>query len=228
MVSVTQEQNNNRQLYGGGGTSNPAYLAASKNLNFAIGSNSLINARTERITAIPSVSNYRDTVGLFGAENIFIKVQLDIQSSTKVFDDREVLRGNYYETNILNVEDTGAPFWEAVIFDFEQDLFEENDYDPADASTDFSFIPNGVVSVDLQNLKTGNKYIDAWFDVRLYTKNRVEFEYEKMYVGINDFFYIGFHARNTKRLPYNVSITVGTEVYSSDELTPEQRRYLVS
>ena len=60
MVSVTQEQNNNRQLYGGGGTSNPAYLAASKNLNFAIGSNSLINARTERITAIPSVSNYRD------------------------------------------------------------------------------------------------------------------------------------------------------------------------
>ena len=43
-----------------------------------------------------------------------------------------------------------------------------------------------------------------------------------------DFFYIGFHARNTKRLPYNVNLKVGGEFISEYDLTPEERRYLVS
>ena len=94
--------------------------------------------------------------------------------------------------------------------------------------TKFPFIPNGVVRVDLENLKTGNRFIDAWFDVRLYTKDRQEYSYDTMYIGVNDYFYIGFHARNTKRLPYNVRMTVGSEIISSYNLTSEQRQYLVS
>ena len=228
MVSVTQEQNKSRQTYGGTGSSTPAYLAASKNLNFAIGSNSMINARSERVTAIPYVSNYKDSVGLFGTENIFIKVDLNIQNTTKVFDSSEILNGDYFETNTKNIADLGAPFWESVLFDFEQDSFVENEYEPVDVSTQFEFVPNGVVRVDLENLKTGNRYIDSWFDVRLYTKDRQEYAYDTMYVGVNDYFYIGFHARNTKRLPYNVRMTVGSEIISSYDLTSEQRQYLVS
>ena len=228
MVSITQEQNKNRQLYGGGGSSNPAYLAASKNLNFAVGSNTLLNARSERVTAIPYTSNYADTIGLFGAENRFVKVELNIQNTTRVFDSQEVLLGDYFEANTLNIADLGAPFWESVMFDFQEDLFIENDYEPANVSTRFSFVPNGVVRVDVNNLKTGNRYVDAWFDVRLYTKDRQEYPHETMYVGVNDYFYIGFHARNTKRLPYNVRMTVGSEIISSYELTSEQRQYLVS
>ena len=228
MVSVTQEQNKNRQKYGSGGSSNPAYLAASKNLNFAVGSNSMINARSERVTAIPYISNYKDTVGLFGTENVFLKIDLDVQNTTRVFNNSEILNGDYYEANTLDILDPGAPFWEAVQFDFQQDQFIENTYEIAEVDTEFPFIPNGVVRVDLENLKTGNRFIDAWFDVRLYTKDRQEFAYDTMYVGVNDYFYIGFHARNTKRLPYNVRMTVGSEIISSYDLTSEQRQYLVS
>ena len=228
MVSVTQEQNRSRQLYGGGGSSNPAYLAASKNLNFAVGSNTMLNARAERVTAIPYVSNYKDSVGLFGAENIFLKVDLNIQNTNRVFDSQEILNGDYFEANTLDIADPGAPFWESVLFDFQQDLFIENDFEPVEVSTEFAFVPNGVVRVDLENLKTGNRFIDSWFDVRLYTKDRQEYPYDTMYIGVKDYFYIGFHARNTKRLPYNVRMTVGSEIISTYQLTPEQRKYLVS
>ena len=79
---------------------------------------------------------------------------------------------------------------------------------------------------DLSNLKTGNKYIDNWFDVRLYTSSREEHPYDRMYVRANDFFYIGFHARNTRRLPYNVECIVGNEYVSEENLTDDQRRYI--
>jgi len=165
---------------------------------------------------------------MFGTENIFIKVDLNIQNTTKVFDSEEILNGDYFEANTLNITDPGAPFWESVLFDFQQDLFIENEYEIADVSTQFAFVPNGVVRVDLENLKTGNRFIDSWFDVRLYTKDRQEYAYDTMYVGVNEYFYIGFHARNTKRLPYNVRMTVGSEIISSYDLTSEQRQYLVS
>ena len=35
-----------------------------------------------------------------------------------------------------------------------------------------------------------------------------------MYVRLNDSFYVGFHARNTRRLPYNVELTIGEELRS--------------
>ena len=228
MVSVTQEQNRSRQLYGGGGSSNPAYLAPSKNLNFAVGSNTMLNARSERVTAIPYTSNYKDSVGLVGAENIFLKVDLNIQYTNRGFDNEEILNGDYYEANTLDIADPGAPFWESVFFNFQEDLFIENTYEPVEVSTQFAFVPNGVVRVDLENLKTGNRFIDAWFDVRLYTKDRQEYPYDTMYIGVDDYFYIGFHARNTKRLPYNVRMTVGSEIISTYQLTAEQRKYLVS
>ena len=214
MVSVTQEQNRNRQLYGGGGSSNAAYLSPSKNLNFAVGSNTMLNARSERVTAIPYVSNYKDSVGLFGAENVFIKVDLNIQNSNRVLISAE-LRPELCRYRPAHSHS-------------QEDLFIENDYEPVDVSTEFAFVPEGVVRVDLNNLKTGNRFVDAWFDVRLYTKDRQEYPYDTMYVGVNDYFYIGFHARNTKRLPYNVLLTVGSQIISSYQLTPEERKYLVS
>ena len=79
-------------------------------------------------------------------------------------------------------------------------------------------IARPMVKVELKNLKTGNKYIDSWLDVRLYTMDRQEHPYDVMYCGKRDFFYIGFHARNTKRLPYNVECTIGEEYLSDSEI----------
>ena len=107
------------------------------------------------------------------------------------------------------------------------DRFIENDYEPAQFINELTIQPRSLVKVDLNNLKTGNKYIDAWFDVSLYQKNREEHAYDIMYMPYNSYFYIGFHARNTKRLPYNVSMTVDG-LYSEFDLTPEQSRFISS
>ena len=96
-----------------------------------------------------------------------------------------------------------------------QDLTTVNTYEPAAILQNrLGTLSDAYISVELENLKTGNKYIDSWFDVRLYTKDRMEHPYNKMYVRIKDFFYIGFHARNTKRLPYNVKCVIGQEYIS--------------
>ena len=66
------------------------------------------------------------------------------------------------------------------------------------------------------------KYADtvAWFDVRLYTKAREEHPYDEMYLPPTDYFYIGFHARNTRRLPYNVECLIGTGYKPKSEVDP--------
>ena len=118
-------------------------------------------------------------------------------------------------------------YWDEAERDYTLDLFTINEYEPAQFINELTILPRSLVKVDLNNLKTGNKYIDSWFDVRLYQKNREEHPYDIMYVPYNSYFYIGFHARNTKRLPYNVSMTVDG-LYSEFTLPAAEKRYLVS
>ena len=227
-MDVTEQLNARGLTMGGSGSSRPEYLSPSKTLDFAKGSNSLTNASTARITAIPQTLNYKDTVGLFGAENVFIKIDLDVLNAVSVFADNETIV-NTYSPAFADFDNPDTDlYWEAAVMDFRLDLFLDNTYEPAKIDTKLDSIPNPLVSVDLNNLKTGNKYIDAWFDVRIYTKDREEYPYDFMYIDPKSFFYIGFHARNTRRLPYNVRMTVGDQFLSSYDLTPEQRRYLVS
>ena len=210
----------------GGGSSNPAYFSVNRSLNYARGSNSLINARQENVTAIPFSTNYKDTVGLFGAENVFLKIQLNIQNSLSLVNGIDI---NSYTSATLDVSiDDSDLYWDTAFTDYSLDLNTVNTYDPAVIENDsLDFVPNALVKVDLSNLKTGNQYVDVWFDTRLYTPDRQPFEYDTMYLPLKGYFYIGFHARNTKRLPYNVSMTVEDKLYSENDLTSEQRKYLV-
>ena len=186
---------------GGSGSTNPAYHSSAKSLNYAQDKNSITNAATELVTAIPFTLKYQDTVGLFGSENIFIKVQLDIKSATSAFTNIDVPENTYYP--VWTFYETGVEnFYETALFDFNKDLTPlVNGYEPARFSNDLSAINQPYVKIDLHNLKTGNKYIDSWFDVRMYTKDRQEYPYDTMYLKEKDFFYLGFHARNTRRLP---------------------------
>ena len=59
-------------------------------------------------------------------------------------------------------------------------------------------------------------------DVRLYTQSREEHPFEKMYVRSNDYFYIGIHARNTKRLQFDVECVVGKEYLEYDAIENKQ------
>ncbi len=80
-------------------------------------------------------------------------------------------------------------------------------------------IDTGYLSVDLTNIKSGNMYTDDWLDVRLYTQNREEHPYNKMYVGLKGWFLYWCAARNTKRLPYDILCEIGLEyrTYSTIE-----------
>ena len=226
-MDVTAEVLRNHRSYGGSDNTNPAYNASNRSLDYARTSNSMLNAQIENVTAIPRIINYKDSVGLFGAENIFVKVQLNIQNSKQI-DDNGVLIDDY-EDAVIQSKDSGIDiFWNEAENDTSADLTVVETYEPAQFVNELNFISGAVVKIDLENLKTGNKYIDAWFDVRLYQKNKEEHPYDVMYVPINDCFYIGFHARNTKRLPYNVRMTVNGELISKYNLTAQQRQYLVS
>ena len=72
-------------------------------------------------------------------------------------------------------------------------------------------------SVYLENKGTNNIYVDRHVDGRLYKVNREEHPYELMYVATKDCVYVGIHARNTKRLPYDMTIYFG---YETIGLTP--------
>jgi len=222
-MDVTNEVNKLIQSMGGSGTTNPDYAASSKSLNYAKGRNNIHNAANERVTAIPYQINYKDTVGLFGAENVFIKVQLNIQSSTSAF------------TNVTTLENDYLPVWtfaesgttntyDSAVMDFTTDFNTVNEFEPASVSNDLSGFRDPYVRIDLTNLKTGNKYIDSWFDVRIYTPNREEYAYDTIYLPFNGFFYLGFHARNTRRLPYNVQLDIGTEYLEYLDMNADQKR----
>ena len=224
-MDVTQ-QINKQMITSGGGSSRPEYFSVNRSLDRSKGSNSLMNAETQRVTAIPYSSSYKDTVGLFGAENIFIKVQLDVKNTLQIDDNGIIIDG--YEDVVIS-KDVDDIYYTQAIDDYSKDLLPiENTFRPAVFTNELTFVQRPLVKILLANLKTGNKYIDAWFDVRLYKPNREEHPYDVMYINPKSFFYIGFHARNTKRLPYNVNMTVAGELISEFDLTKEQKRFLAS
>lgn len=217
---VTQRILDRHIIYGASDYTNPAYSSSNKSLNYATGG-SITRPEIDNVTIIPFTINYEDTVGLFGKENHFVRVDVKI--------DRSVAFACFEEEDwecayITEGEQTTINSWTSAYIDNEKDLIEQNEYLPANIQGNSLRLKNNAyISVDLENLKTGNKYIDAWFDVRLYTKAREEHPYDKMYVRLNDFFYIGFHARNTRRLPYNVKCVIGQEYVSG--LEPASMRY---
>ena len=222
-MDVTNEVNKLIENMGASGTTNLAYSSASKSLNYAKSRNNIHNAANERITAIPYQLTYKDTVGLFGAENVFIKVQLNIQSASSTFTNIQTPENDFLP--VWTFAETGTTnFYDTAEFDFTTDTGTINDFDPATISNDLSAFRDPYVRIDLTNLKTGNKYIDNWFDVRIYTADREEYEYDTIYLGFNDFFYLGFHARNTRRLPYNVQLDIGNEYLEYLDMNAEQKR----
>ena len=204
-MDVTDQILKSHLVYGSSDFTAQFATSSSRALNYANGA-SIQKPELEKVTAIPYELRYQDSVGLFGAENHFIRVNLKIQNPVlacyeeprwECAEMSEDPAGtvNYYETGLINSSlDTSVV----------------NDYYPADllANTGYG-LTSAFAKVELENLKTGNIYVDNWFDIRLYNKARQEHAYNTMYVNIRDYFYIGFHARNTRQLPYDVKCIIG-------------------
>ncbi len=207
--------------YGGSDRTSLSGLSASKSLNYAAG-NSINNPTVERISTAGAVTTYSDSVGLMGPENLFVRYDLNIIDS-----------GNNYEEE---------PGWIVLFFsaaaestvntyvggeiDQSSSTVIENTYNPAVWSAAIPSYIDTVIKVSLENVKTNNIYVDDWFDTRLYTKEREEHPYDTMYVGLQDSFYIGFHARTTRRLPYNVKCSVTNEIKSKSTLVGDEVDYI--
>ena len=215
-MDVTQQILHNHIIYGASDYTAPHGLASGKKLNYAEGA-TITKPSNQSCSVVPFTFKYQDTVGLFGAENHFVKIKLNIigDQVNSCFEEVD------WECAKITSQDTTEPYWEMGIVDDRLEL------DPVYVSAEINLdvlprLTNGYLSVDLNNLKLNNMHMDDWLDVRLYTKDREEHPYEKMYVRPQDFFYIGFHARNTRRLSYNVECVVGLE-YLEYQSIPDKR-----
>ena len=208
------------RIYGSSDNTAPAVLSSSKSLNYANGA-SIQKPDVTRLTVIPFVFNYQDSVGLFGVENYFVRIDMNIIDTGN----EELVINSYEPARLTDIDEPELNTYVAAVIDETRDLETINTYEPPEIT--YKELPNFLnsrVSVELINNKTGNQYIDRDLDVRLYTKDREEWSYDKMYLKQNDYFYIGFHARNTRRLPYNVTCKIGEEYLNFYSLSKEQKK----
>ena len=210
-MDVTRQILAHNNIYGASDYTGPHTLSASRSLNYVKGP-SISRPDVENLNVIPFKFKYEDAVGLFGAENYFVKVNinLDKRFSQGCFEEE------WYECAEITAAEEEDPFYASAEIDYAGDPVTLNTYEPAviNLAPPLPTIYDPWVSVSLENLKVNNIYIDDWLDVRLYTKDRKEHPSNFMYVRPNDFFYLGVHARNTRRLPYNIELTVGEELRS--------------
>ena len=220
MHDVTQKILDIHRIYGSSDNTAPAGLSSSKSLNYANGA-SIQKPEVSKLTTIPYTFNWQDSIGLFGVENHFVKIDMKIIDQGN----NTIIVGVYEDPRITPGPGVEVNTFQAAVIDENRDLTVVNTYEPA--TIEYGGLPRYAsprVSVELINNKTGNKYTDRDLDVRLYTKDKQEWAYDKMYLPSDDFFYIGFHARNTRRLPYNVSCRIGEEYLNLYTLTPEQNK----
>ena len=206
------------------GTTNPAGLVASRSLQFAKGP-TIDRAVVYRLSAVPQSLIYEDEVGLFGTENQFVRFEMNA---------RDILRGVDIEDaegyrTLLQFRGTdesveGSDYEEAVGDDSVQES--QDVYIKAVFTSLFADTRTTLISAELTNLRTGNKYIDNWVDVRLYDSNKKPLDHEKIYVTPVSSFTIGIHARRANRLPFRLKIDIGFEILSEFNVTEEQRRYI--
>ncbi len=209
-MDVSEEILRSHLIYGASDNTAAHTLSASRALNYAKGP-SIHNPIIQELDILPFTFNYQDAVGLFGTENCFVRINVNIDTSLSLI----CIDEQYWECAVItNVPDDGDIYYTAAEIDFRADLDTVNDYEPANLvpNSISKTLSNAYVSVDLNNLKTGNQYIDDWLDIRLYNKKREPIAGNHTYVRFNDVLYIGFHARNTRRLPYNVQVVFGNEI----------------
>ena len=209
--TITGRIQRNHLHYGGSDYTAQHASASGKSLNYANGP-TLIRPEQMTVYGMPMVDKWEDSVGLFGAENKFILYTYTdgviVAASCYEGDGYECAVGSLLtpEGDIEYDPADADPRDFPTVETYEQALWNEQNEIPEFAGS------KRFISVEIVNHKTGNIYNDDWLDVRLYAKDRIEHPYPKMYVPWKEPFYVGFHARNTRRLPYNVDIVIGKKV----------------
>ena len=218
---VTDQIIRYHQLYGGSDNTQQSGLAASKSLNYAKAP-TMQQAEAVLARVITFTFDFTGVVGLFGAENAYVRVNIDVQGTT---DDSEYAEIGWTSADLIyGVEPPNVAidyYYGAEIY-YELDQSIVNTYEPAEITYGVPDLPNPKVSIDINNIGTGNIYIDNWLDVMLYTREGEMWPYDRMFLNPKDHFYVGFHARNTRRLPFNVQCIIGKEYINADQIREKE------
>ena len=222
MADVSIQLNDIRNTYGGSDLQTLHIMLRHVRCKLSSSSNSIQNATGIVVTTVPYKLVLEDSVGLFGAENYYMKITLDIQDSGNSF-----TTVNSY-TDLTTSTDTALvnTYLEAVE-DPLSDLTTVDTYEPSNRGTGFQELIEPMISVALNNIGTGNRYNDAHIDARLYDKNFREIaEYDAL-ANKQTVIYLGVHCRNTRRIPYNIEINIGETVTLKSELSEIARRTIL-
>ncbi len=219
MADVSNELNEYQDSYGGSNLSNPAYYASTRQLNLSAASNTIGNATGQTLTTVPYELNYSDSIGLFGAENYYVKINLDILDTGNTY----TIVNDYAGLTVGRDQPLVNTYLQAVEDDL-QDLTTVNDFAPSVRGTGFGDLLEPIISIRLENNGTGNIYNDSHVDARLYDRNYNEISDDKGLIDRKGVVYLGIHARNTRRLPYNISVHIGEEVKVRSEITDDEAR----
>jgi len=221
-MDVTSSINRIQNTYGGGCNSIANALSASKALNFAEGGSIQNAVKTGIITQLPFIFNFKGTAGLFGAENQFFEISTNILD----YGVGNVVNNGYSQAVIYEITSTDTYYDDAIIDNNRDPDPVVNEFLSAKISDNLSDVAKPVFSLSLINNGSGNKYEDAWLDTRIYSKYKEEHPYDEMFFRDKDKFYIGFHARNTRRSSYDVQLVLGLEFLSEYELSENDRKLL--
>jgi hypothetical protein len=243
-IDVTEQIRQYHQLYGGSDNTQQGGLAASKSLNYSHAP-TMQQAQPVNTTVYPYTFKLSGQVGLFGAENYYLRVDVDML--TPLDDDMEEY--GWYPAKFTEGVPTTVNTYQSAQLDFDldpppaspregaQNTPEQqagirccafiggipsdpilNCYYPVLITTGVPTFYDPLISVDLNDIGVNNIYIDNWLETMLYTREKKMWGYDRMYIRPKDHFYVGIHARNTKHLPYNVDVIVGKEYVQSDEV----------
>ena len=238
-IDVTEQIQLYNQLYGGSDNTQASGLSSSKSLNYAPAP-TLQRAQVVSTTVYPFTFKLAGSVGLMGAENYYVRVDVNLVTPIAA----EFEEDGWNPADIEYGSATTVNTYESEVIDFDADppppapteegtcvgyidannpgVFQFNCYQSALITNPTPKFWNPLVSVDLNNIGVNNIYIDNWLDTMLYTRDKKMWGYDKMYIRPKDYFYIGIHARNTRQLPYNVEVTIGTEFLEGDQLIADK------
>ena len=223
-MDVTEQYLATLIKYGGSEYTGPDSLVGSNSIVYAQGP-SMQRAIEQTVTTVPFEINYQGDIGLMGTENIFFKINLDIQDTGSSINCFEELNWECVKVDI-NGTDTDVAYEDGII-DLNASEGDEPLYAAARFTNELPFAEGDtLIGVTLTNEGTGNIYEDKNVDSMLYSKCRFEHGFDDMLVSLRGYFYVGIHARNTKRNAYNVKCKVGTSFKRPEELNSDERKLL--
>ena len=154
---------------------------------------------------------------MFGAENQFYEFNLNVED----YGDGFVQEDLWQQASIGPCLGTD-PYYNCGFVDPDRDFEIVNTYIPASISDNLARLNSPVFSVRVLDNQTGNIYIDNWLDFSLYNRTKTPRPDNVLVANKRDKFYVGFHARNTRRLDYDIEVRIG-EIYKNKyELTDEE------